>query len=59
MNKILIKNWNSIDDILKKYPNFDRKYIMNCCTGYFSSAYGYLWKYETNNNQNIKYSILE
>jgi len=41
-----IKEWDSLNSIIEKYPNYNRSYISQCCCKSKKSAYGYVWRYK-------------
>ncbi len=48
----LIKEWNSIDEILEHNKTYKRDSILRCLAGSAISRYGYIWKYkDINANQ--------
>ncbi|QKF94359.1 HNH endonuclease with NUMOD4 motif and intron encoded nuclease repeat [Fadolivirus algeromassiliense] len=49
LNNNFVKEWNNIGEIIKCHSNYNRSYILQCCTGLCQSAYKYLWKYEKEN----------
>jgi len=42
----LIKEWDSVNEIMKHNKDYKRNYLMKCCQGNLSSAYNYKWKYK-------------
>jgi hypothetical protein len=56
LNKQFVKRWKNIDEILNTHQNFRRKTLY--CNIYGGrknpSAYGFLWKYETNKKAEIE-----
>lgn len=42
----LIKEWNSVDEIMEHNKEYKRNYLMKCCQGNISSAYNCKWKYK-------------
>lgn len=42
----LIKEWNSTVEIINTYPEYSKGTILQVCSSYGKSAYGYRWKYK-------------
>ena len=45
LNGELIKEWHGSREIARAL-NCDNSYIIKCCKGLYSHAYGYIWKYK-------------
>lgn len=45
-----IKEWNSVEDIIKENPTYKWQNIYSVCNGYKPTIYGYIWK------KNLRYS---
>jgi hypothetical protein len=41
-----IKEWISMDEIIKQNPKYKRDTISHCCTESKKTAYGYVWRYK-------------
>lgn len=42
----LIKEWNSLEEIIKNTEFKNKNFILNCCLRKKESAYGFIWKYK-------------
>lgn len=51
LNMNFIKEWNSIKDILKVNPTYNRSPIANCLNNRIMSTYNFKWKFSRNNKE--------
>jgi len=52
-NKKLIKEWNSVREILNKNENYKESTLVNNLCGHRKNAYGYIWVYKTPRTKKI------